>query len=299
MDIDLSTNALAVTLTTAGGAVWRLEAIDGDRRVPLLRPPPSCQERPPGQAGCFPLVPFGNRIAGNRFEHGGRAYHLEPNTPWDEHSLHGDGWLGEWTLNDRDDRSASLAFSHAAGRDSPYAYRATQDIGLDDNAVRLDLAVENRGDAPLPFGLGWHPFFPLTPLTTLQARAQGFWTERRGWLPDQRMAPPPDLDFATPCPLPRHWVNNGFDGWDGSARIVWPEHELVLDISGAANLTRYFVFVSDAAFEPGYDHTYFCFEPMTHDADGHARVGESGLAVLAPGQVLAASIVLSWSRGIR
>lgn len=47
-------------------------------------------------ASCFPLVPFANRVSGNRFVWQGREYQLQPNVEWDAHYLHGDGWLGQW-----------------------------------------------------------------------------------------------------------------------------------------------------------------------------------------------------------
>ena len=96
--------------------------------------------------------------------------------------------------------------------------------------------------------------------------------------------------------LPRRWVNNGFDGWSGRAQLAWPEQGLALTLRASPELTRSFVFRADRGFDRDAHETYFCFEPMTHDADGHARLVGSGLKTLAHGETLAAWLDLRWSR---
>src|SRR5690349_7372373 len=126
VDIELATDAVACTLSTEGGVVWRLEAMDRGRRVALLRRPPDGAARPPNEAGSFPMVPFGNRVAGNSFIVDGRSYYLQPNVAWDPHYLHGDGWLAGWSVEASSTRSATLLYDHVAGSASPYCYRAYQ-----------------------------------------------------------------------------------------------------------------------------------------------------------------------------
>ncbi|MBZ9764664.1 hypothetical protein LB553_27910 [Mesorhizobium sp. CA8] len=194
-DIEIASDRLRCVLSTQGGLIWRLEAKSGDAWHPLLRPPPEGSDRNPLKAGCFPLVPFGNRVEGNRLLFDRTEYRLKPNTPWDKHYLHGDGWLGNWTVEDRCDAEASLSFEFQG---EPYRYRATQRFKCEGVSFRAILGVTNLGERPMPFGLGWHPFFPLTPATTLQAPAVAYWTEKAGWLPDARIAIPENLDSAKP-----------------------------------------------------------------------------------------------------
>ncbi|TPK97082.1 MULTISPECIES: aldose 1-epimerase [unclassified Mesorhizobium] len=289
-DIEIASESLRCVLSTQGGTIWRLEADLGDGWQPLLRPPPEGPDRDPLKAGCFPLVPFGNRVEGNRFLFDRTEYHLKPNTPWDKHYLHGDGWLGDWTIDDRGDAEASLSFEFEG---ELYRYRATQRFQCEGPSFRAILGVTNLGERPMPFGLGWHPYFPLTPATTLAAPATACWTEKAGWLPDTRTPVPEALDFKHPRMLPRRWVNNGFEGWDGAASVVWPEQHMRLEIETAPALSRYFLFVSDREFDPDYREDFFCFEPMSHSANGHNLPDFGGLTVLAPGQGMAVSMTLS------
>lgn len=270
---------LALRVRPAGGALVDA-TLEG---VPFLRP---------GIAS-FPLVPFGNRVAGNEFRFGGQTRRLAANTGRDPLYVHGDAWLGAWAVEAATPSHVVLAFRHGAAAGAPYAYRAAQTIDIGDGALVLTLAVENTGADPLPFGLGHHLFLPLTQGTTLKAAASSYWTEKAGFLPDERRARPDALNFDTPRRLPRHWVNNGFEGWDGRAEITWPENGLALDIAADAAFGRYVVFISDPSYEPGFAGDYFCFEPMTHAPDAHHQPDLGGLVVLASGERFAATLRLA------
>ena len=50
----------------------------------------------PLDCGCFPLVPYCNRIRGGRFNFRGITVRLAPNMKGDPSPLHGQGWLGPW-----------------------------------------------------------------------------------------------------------------------------------------------------------------------------------------------------------
>lgn len=288
--IDLKSGPLSLRISTEGGIIlgfWKdIEA----GRVPLLRPAKSRDADALGSS-CYPLVPFGNRVKGNSFEIDGRAYALTPNTEWDPHYLHGEGWQAEWSVGKRTPTSVEMGFT-CQSKSTPYRYRAAQTFTLEDDRLTLSLSVENTGERPLPFGLGWHPYFPLTPKTTLLAPAQHFWTEVEGWLPGERTMIPADLDFNEPAPLPERWVNNGYEGWSGEATIVWPERHTQLRLTADPMFRHAFVFVSDTAFDPSFERDYFCFEPMSHLANGHNLPDLGDLKVLAPGEKLAGSVAL-------
>ena len=287
--IDISSGALSVTASTAGGVLLGFWLEEDGARVPLLRP--AVPEDGALGSSCYPLVPFGNRVRDNRFTFEGREHVLTPNTAWDPLYLHGEGWQAEWSVADRGPAHIAMRFSHAGGN-TPYAYEARQELALEDGALRMTLSVENRGDMRLPFGLGWHPFFPMTPETTLHAPAARLWTEAEGFLPGEPILPPAELDFSTPSSLPERWVNNGLEGWSGEAVIAWPERATKLVISADPLFKHAFLFVSDAAFDPSYRRDYFCFEPMSHLANGHNLPDLGGLVPLDPGQRLTGSILL-------
>ena len=289
MDIAISNRHCGLVVTTAGGSVWRFFARRDGAEVPIFRAPPSGDARAPLAAGCFPLVPFGNRVRANRFAFDGADHRLEPNTDWDRHYLHGDGWTDEWSVLAAGGAEVRLGLERDGGG-TPYSYAAEQRFRLEGAALVLTLSVTNRGTAALPFGLGWHPYFPLTRGTILTARTTAYWDEDRQWLPTVRRPTAGDLDFARGAPLPRRWVNTLFEGWDGEAAIRWPERDLAVAITADPLFDRSLVFVSDPAFDPDYAYDFFCFEPMSHSIDAHNTPGGAGLRRLEPGEALSGTL---------
>jgi aldose 1-epimerase len=247
----------------------------------------------PLKASCFPMLPFCNRVRDNRFTLDGAEYRLAPNQPWDRHYLHGDGWLSRWNVVDRSDTSVTFGMRYDGGLASPYAYSAEIRYRLQDEALTVTLSVRNEAPRVLPFGLGLHPYFRLTPRTTLQAAATGWFAEEAEFLPGALGLVPQEVDFSASRSLPRHWINNGFTGWDGTAEIVWPEQQLALAIRCSPLFRHYFVFMSDTRFEPGFADDYFCFEPMTHCADAHNAADLGGLVALARGESLSAEVTFT------
>jgi aldose 1-epimerase len=287
--LDLTSGPLSLSVSTDGGLVlgfWRQQ--DGVR-VPLLRDAPDNADAL--SSSCYPLVPFGNRVKDNRFEFEGQEYRFTANTAWDRHYLHGEGWQSAWVMDEQTSDRIVMRVRHRGGG-TPYAYRATQVFALSDDALQITLSVENEGEKALPFGLGWHPYFPMTPQTTLFAPAKKFWTEVEDWLPGEATDIPADLDFGKPSPLPHRWVNNGFEDWSGEAVVSWPERGTRLRLTADPLFRHAFVFVSDTAFDPQFKRDYFCFEPMSHLANGHNLPGLGGLQILNPGEVLSGSITL-------
>lgn len=287
--IDLQEGALSARISTSGGVLLHYSWARDDRTIPLLRP--AASDADALSSACYPLVPFGNRVRGNHFTFQGRNYSLRPNTRWDPHYLHGDGWLAEWDILSQSVSGARIGFRHRADGTS-YSYDAEQSFILTAGGLELHLRVENTGDEALPYGLGWHPFFPLTQRTTLLAKAERFWTETEGWLPGERADIPADLDFSRAAALPQRWINNGFEGWSGHARISWPETGTALDLTSDPIFRHAVIFLSDERFDPGFRRDYFCFEPMSHLANGHNLPDLGDLKVLRPGESLEGSIRL-------
>lgn len=276
----LRNESLELAVSGQGGSIEGWWWLKGEGRVPLLRP--GKQSGIAVESSCFPLVPFGNRVSGNGFDFDGRHYVLQPNVALDSHYLHGDGWLNAWRCTSSEATRLVLEFQQ---REGVYRYAARQVFQLTENALEVSLSVTNEGDATLPFGLGWHPYFPLTAQTRLQAHASGYWLEREQWLAGEfQNAVPKELDFTEPNGLPRRWINNGFSGWDGTAGICWPEAGCSVQMETDPPAPCYFLFVSDPAFDEGYDFNFFCLEPMSHAPDDHHRPAAGHLIPLATGE---------------
>ena len=272
----LRTDVAELTLSTRGAAVLGWETDTSTGRRSLLRPARHHGNGAPDGTAAFPLVPFGNPVGGNAFSFADLNHHLRANA--------GDGRLSDWTIEAIDDNSATLALRHAADTTARWDYLARQTATLDGRRLVLTLSVENKGRDALPFGLGWRPCFPLTSRTRLMAPASSVWLEGADHLRTEEVPLPADFDFRRAAPLPDRRANNAFEGWNGCARIDWPEHGLTLRIDADPIFSRYVIYRPDAVRDPAYTGDWFCFEPMTHAADDFRMVGLGGLTPLQPGE---------------
>ncbi|MEI9903363.1 MAG: hypothetical protein WDN06_04840 [Asticcacaulis sp.] len=124
-------------------------------------------------AAFFALVPICNRIADGRFAFGGHDVRLTPNLLNLPDFFHGHGWRLPWGLLEADDTSATLRLTH--GKDEwPWPYEARLHYGLSEKGLRIDLDVTNLADDAMPAGLGFHPYFDLTPGLRLQTSYDGY-----------------------------------------------------------------------------------------------------------------------------
>ncbi|MGX5805507.1 aldose 1-epimerase [Bradyrhizobium sp. Arg314] len=265
-----------------GAAIARFDAlIAEDAPVPLLKPGDGT-----GTSGCQLLVPWSNRISGGGFSFDGRFHPVEPNVPGEAFPIHGDGFQKPWRLAGRTEAEAHLVLDD--GAIDPYRYSATVTYALRDGALEARLTVKNRAEMRLPYGLGFHPWFPRSAATTLQAKASHVWLEDERHLPVGvvPMGERPAWDFSQAALLPQGWVNNGFDGWDGHATIVQPGQGIAITLTASPELGVYIL------YSPSPNSGFFCFEPVSHPVDAHH--GE-GLTPLEDGAILSASMRLGWS----
>jgi aldose 1-epimerase len=241
-------------------------------------------------AGCFPLVPFAGRIEGNAFNYDDHPYSLRPNTTQDRHVLHGDGWLGTWELVEKTPTDAVLSFHHGADSASPFTYDAQQRFSVSNGQLSMQLSVTQRGSGFLPFGLGLHPYFPLTPDTLVQFSAGGVWDEREHHLPGA-LGPISDLlDFSVAKGIPNQGIHAGFEHWNGEATLHYPDRMLKLHVKVGSTSQRLQLFRPDA-YAAGSE-PYVCLEPMTHTCNAHHLAGDYGLRRLGPGESLSLSLVI-------
>jgi len=92
------------------------------------------------EVGCFPLVPYANRIAFGRFRWDGTAYRLPLNFGDHPHSIHGVGWQTPWVVAASDARSVRLVLSHDGSGGWPFPFEAAQTFALDPEALTVTLA---------------------------------------------------------------------------------------------------------------------------------------------------------------
>jgi len=276
----------------AGGAVARYWLDRGGATWEWLRPAPSGalgRGDPYDVAAAFPLVPFSNRIRDGRFRFGGREVVLPANRPPERHSIHGHGWQTRWTPADVSASTALLEYRHPAGA-WPWAYRATQRFVLTPASLTVELMLSNESDASMPAGLGWHPYFPRTPRTTLTAAVGAMWLADDEAMPTALVAPLATADVTGGMTADPVALDNCFVGWRRRASIEWPEPNTRLSMTAAPPLD--FLVVYTPAGRP-----YFCVEPVSHvtDAFNLAAAGrtDAGVHTLPPGATLRASVTLT------
>lgn len=234
----------------------------------------------------FPMVPYANRIADNAFDFGGRTWRFSANNPPERFNVHGTGWHLPWAARPRDG-GATLSLRHDAP-DEPYSYEAVQDFTLTPEELRVALRLTNRGPVAMPFGMGLHPWFGRDPDTELRFAARDFYMEGPEGIATERLATPPELDFAAGRHLPQTWRNNDYGGWSGAAEIHWPKRGIGLAITADALFSHIMLYADSAK-------PFFCLEPQSNAPTAFNRLGTPegtamGAVILAPGDTLAGAI---------
>lgn len=260
-----------------GGGIARFDRLHGGTRQPLLRGAPT------GAAsvldmGCFPLVPYANRIRGGRFTCDGREVRLQPNMTGDPSPLHGQGWLAAWQVAAASDQAAELTYRHTAG-EWPWDYLARQLFTLDPDGLSLTLTCRNESPSPMPCGLGFHPYYPCDADTVLDTPVASVWTVDDQVLPVENVpaAGRYDLRSRRICGA---GLDNGFDGWGGTATFTWPEQPAALRLT-SPDARRFQVYAPTAG-------EFFAAEPV-QNANGalnapQDRWPDLGMMLLEPGE---------------
>lgn len=234
----------------------------------------------------FPLVPYANRIAYGRFEWDGASHQLPPNFGDHPHSIHGFGWQTAWTAAEATDTYCVFVHEHLGAEGWPWAYRAEQRVSLYGSSLALTLTVTNTGDAPMPVGLGFHPYFAADADTRLQFSASGVWLSSPDMLPER--AAPADTfgDWSSPAAiLGESLIDNIYAGWDGSATVLRGDGvRLILKGENAGWLHVY--------RPPG--ERFFCLEPVSHMPDA---INRGGMRTIAPGESASIGMTLIVERG--
>ena len=248
-----------------GGGVAAWQALTPEGPADLWRPWDGRSEDLYKLAS-FAMLPWSNRIARGGFEHRGRWVGMLLNRIGEPYPIHGDGWLQPWQLSQPDATTLemTLASRHHAG--GPYAYDAT----------------------PLPYGLGLHPWFPRDAATQVMAQVDGVWLSGADPIPVRHSADiPPSWDLSDGAPMQGSLIDNGYTGWDGRARITWPERRRAIDMRMLPLETP------QGPVPPQWCLVYrppvgeaFCFEPITQPINAFHMPSQPGLVELAGGQTL-------------
>jgi aldose 1-epimerase len=247
--------------------------------LPVLRSPDASALESARLSGCYPLLPYSNRIAYRRFQWLGQQHTTQPNFDDNPHSVHGVGWMHAWSVVSRSDHEAVLALVHAGDADWPFAFEAQQRFTLSDGVLEVALAYTNTAGSAAPVGLGWHPYFPKRARSRLHIEISDRWeSDAATQLPTRKVAQQGiDADVA------HLQYDHCFEGWSGPAHIR--DEALALKLSSPL---RYLV-----VFTP-QERPYYCVEPVSHvnNAINMADPSSHGLRSVASGETTTAQMKL-------
>lgn len=241
-------------------------------------------------ASSFPMVPFANCIRDNRFVHGGRSYTVPANMAGSRLNFHGSGWQSAWKPAALGGTTALLVLPDGRVGET-YAYAAMQAFALTGSDLTLAMSVTNRGQAPMPFSFGQHPWFARHGRAQIRFRAEAVWRADAEGQAVSRDAVDAARDFSAWRSPPETYRNDCYAGWTGRADIAWPDHGIGMTMTADPIFAHLMVHV------PPDNADVFCLEPQTNapcafDALATGTV-PPGVVMLAPGET--ASGRMQWT----
>lgn len=267
-------------------ALWREDP--KGRRVDVLVPMAGDAYDPHvwPKAGCYPLVPWSNRIRDAAFSFGGRSVQLPAHPSAAPHVVHGFAHTRPWRVTSAGESTLEMRYDHAPDA-WPWAFCAVQKLALDGAGLTIAIALTNRSSEPMPCGLGVHPFFKAAHGDRIRFTADIAWAQDDagcGTVPRALSAAASrhdrDLDAGA--------VTAYRAGFGGVASIARADGSRVVLQTGAP--------FDHVVFHVPAGGAYACIEPVTHVADAFnlasSGVEGSGMRVLAPGQTLAGLVRL-------
>jgi aldose 1-epimerase len=183
----------------------------------LFAEPADTPNASPTRSGHPILFPFPNRIRAGRFTFAGHDYELPLNDSTKANAIHGFTPRNPWRVVQPgiEDGYAYVVGEFHLTRDLPdaanqwptdfvirIAYRLYHDM------LRVDVEVKNPTRAPLPFGLGYHPYFRPPDLgnrpidaAILETRTARLWESDAGLPTGRVVEAPAGLNFTSARPI--------------------------------------------------------------------------------------------------
>lgn len=272
---DAATHARVVVAPARGGMVTRFD-VDG-APVLFLDVATLVDETKNVRGGNPVLFPSPGPLTGDRFTRGGRSGSMKQ---------HGFARQRAWTATgpaSSTEVTLELVSDDATRAQFPWDFRARIRYALAGTALTVETRIENTASSgdPMPFSLGFHPYFYLPDGD--KARASIATDSTRAWDNVAKRVvdvTPSSLDL-TAKEVDLHL----FDHHGGSATLDRGADRVV--VSGDPELGRWVIWTV-----AGKD--FVCLEPWTSGAD--ALNTREGLLVLAPGEARTLTVTMRLDR---
>jgi aldose 1-epimerase len=261
----------------------------------LLYVAPEWESNPvPTRSGVPFLFPFPNRIRDGHFTWDGREYQLPINGPNGRHAIHGFACRKPWRVVDSGE-STTKAWVTAEFHGSidapeslahwPADYRIMLTVSLEVNQLSFVARIDNPDTNPLPFGLGYHPYFAIQSADEclVSSAARTTW-ELADNIPTGRTVAP-QSDLRTPARFADLHLDDVYTDF-GSPSEMYRQGRIEQAGIGAVEIWVSPGFREMVAFTPPHRKAV-CLEPYTCTTDAinlQARGIDAGWRVLAPGE---------------
>ncbi|WNM25409.1 aldose 1-epimerase family protein [Demequina capsici] len=291
--ITLSHGDKVATIATIGAALREHTVAGRDVVVPF-----AADEIAPAFNGMV-LAPWPNRLQDGAYTFAGRTLQVAVSEPARSTALHGLACWERWEVDSVSPSAVTLALELPASPGYPFQLTLTATYALADDGLTVTTVARNEGPEPLPYGVGFHPWFspgdaPLDDCV-LQLDAATRVTVDDRLLPLGTVPVDGKYDLRSPrslagVVLDDAWVDPILDtdgrSWcrlssrDGALTEIWADSEA----------TAWQVCTGDF---PGVERSGVAIEPMSCIADAF-RTGDR-LITLEPGDMHA----LSWGMRLR
>lgn len=266
--IHLGTRTARATLRTGGGLLTRFDVLARGRWHPVLAP---ARGTGPTRSSAFPMVPWCNRLSRGGVATPDGLAKVATNWPSCDHPVHGTGWLSDWRLLHRTPRSAILGLRQSLT--DPYAFECTMVVALEARSLAVTIVVKNTGPSSLPFGLGYHPYFPRRFGTSLRLHAARCRPMDRRGLPMKERPVAAPYDFRHPRPVTPRAISRSYAS-AGPIELSDPRSPFTTVIS--SDMSTWMMWAPGGA-------PYVCIDPMSHEVDAFASADGSACDLLMPG----------------
>lgn len=282
-----------IGIVPQGGAISRIDWIrpNGQGTINLLRPVSSqaIASGNPSSLGCFPMVPFANRLAFAEFDFDGRIVKVPANRPPSPHAIHGFGRAAEWKI----ERPTvdTLRFNHKHDdQQSGFVYVAWQEFKVTETDVTIEIGVRHLGRTPMPYGIGLHPWFPGGDDVTVQFIATDCFGTDEDMLPTARTVIDLGRDFSDGKMIRHHpGLDVHYAGWQREADMIWEDAGYSLKLTASDTLSNLQFYIPE-------DGKTFCVEPVSHvpNVHNHPEFKELGdVVVLDRNEALTGTMTLT------
>jgi aldose 1-epimerase len=250
----------------------------------------------PTRSGIPILFPFPNRIRDGRFSWEGNEYQLPINDPQKKNAIHGFVCQRPWRLVDQgvDADSAWLTGEFFSSRDAPDChglwpaeFQIQITYRLTAKRLRIEANIDNPDKRPLPFGLGYHPYFCVASNSMLHVPALGYWVLKDCLPTGERFPTTEDRDLNQPRPFPELNLDDVLTDLPSSRSAELCFRSSIRNGNNNLEMLTSPSFEEMVVFTPPHRQA-FCIEPYTCTTDAinlQQRGVDAGLIVLPPGQL--------------